>query len=195
MALITKADFKTEVDTMATALTTAWKDTVDTRLNGNIYHPTHPLRQLNKLFLFNEDTGVVTKNTAYIDEAFNNNKTLPVGDPFALMAMPLAALSSATVENGAKKDVVLTYDMVLDNTMAVAELKLLYTVGGNSDPVKAIVSAAFSTTKVTITVDTDYVAGKTITVSYLGTGAFEVTADIIGSPVAALAAQAVVNNV
>ena len=195
MALISVANFRTEVSTMATALTTAWKDTVDTRINGKIYHPSHPLRNLNKLFLFNEDTGVVTRNNAYIDEFFTRNKTLPVGDPFALMAMPLAALSSATVENGAKKDVVLTYDMVLDNTMDVAELKLLYTVGGNSDPVKAIVSVAFSTTKVTITVDTNYVAGKTITVTYLGTGAFKVTADIIGSPVAALAASSVTNNV
>ena len=37
MALISKADFKTEVDTIATAITTAWKDTVDTRKNGKIY--------------------------------------------------------------------------------------------------------------------------------------------------------------
>ena len=155
----------------------------------------HPLRQLNKLFSFNEATGVVTRNNAYIDEFYDNAKQLPVGDPFALMAMPLAAISSATVETAQKRDVVLTYDMVRDNTMDVAQLKLLYTLGGNSDPVKAIVSAAFSTTKVTITVDTDYVAGKTITVTYLGTGAFQVTADIIGSPVAALAASSVTNNV
>ena len=195
MALLSKANFKTEIDTAAAALTTAYKDSVDTRVAGKIYHPSHPLRQFAKLFSLNLLTGVITKNTAYIDEAYDNNAVLPVGSPFDSIAMPTAVLSTQTVEGGAKKDIVLTYDMVLDATMAVAELKKLYTVGGNSNPVKSIVSVAFSTTKVTITVDTDYVAGKTITLTYLGTGAFQVKADIAGNPVAALAAQAITNNV
>ena len=195
MALLSKANFKTEIDTAAAALTTAYKDSVDTKVAGKIYHPSHPLRQFAKLFSFNLSTGVIAKNTAYIDEAYDNNAVLPVGSPFDSIAMPTAVLSTQTVETAAKRDIVLTYSMVLDATMDVAELKKLYTVGGDANPAKTIVSVAFSTTKVTITVNTDYGGGDTITLTYLGTGAFQIKADIVGNPVLALAAQAITNNV
>ena len=81
MALITAAAFKTEVAAMATALSAVYKDTVLARMPEEIRNPMHPLRKIEKYFIFNADTGVVTPDDAYVDDAYAG-LTPSKGNPF-----------------------------------------------------------------------------------------------------------------
>jgi hypothetical protein len=69
MALKTKANIKTQLDAVASALTLAWADTV-AGVAAPVKDPHHPLRDVTRL-LDVSPTGVVTVNTAAWDALWN----------------------------------------------------------------------------------------------------------------------------
>ena len=70
MTQVTAIAFKAAVATAAADITTAWSDTILTEVAAPLKSSHHPLRQVQKLFIFNASTGVVTANDAYIDAAY-----------------------------------------------------------------------------------------------------------------------------
>ena len=181
MALISAAAFKTQVAGIATALSVCYKDTVDTRMPTEIRNPKHPLRQIEKYLLFDSATGITTADDAYIDAVYGGatpNKSNPFD--FVTDIEPLT-LVSATVENAAPADVVLTF---LGGNIANAANIVL---GGDASPAKIISDIVTVTVVVTITVTAAYVNGDVITVS----GDFRTSDDARIT----LTENAVVNNV
>jgi len=180
MTLVTAANFKAAVATAAVDLTTIWTDTVDTRTATEIRNPKHALRQLEKLFLFDPVTGIVTSDDAYIDAAYAGS-TPNKGGPFDHVTdiEPLA-LVSATVENAEPADIVLTFSRNVANQSNIV-------LGGDASPAKVIASIAIVTVVVTVVVTVAYVNGNVITLS----GDFR-TSD---NEVITLTNNTVVNNV
>ena len=70
MAQVTDTVFKAAVAAAAVQLTSAWSDDTTTEVAAELKNPRHPLRAVEKLFLFHAATGVVTSNDAYIDAAY-----------------------------------------------------------------------------------------------------------------------------
>ena len=89
MTQITEAAFKTQIAAFAAALTDAMADDTLTGMAAEISSPSHPLRQIEKLFIFNPDTGTVKVNTAYIDAAYAG-KYLSIESGFDKIADPPA---------------------------------------------------------------------------------------------------------
>ncbi len=73
MALIIEANFITQIDAAAAALTTAMNDDTLSGIALEIQHPYHPLRKIEKLFNFDPVTGIWTTDTDYIGEAYKDN--------------------------------------------------------------------------------------------------------------------------
>lgn len=96
-------------------------------------------------------------------------------------------LSTATVENAAPADIVLTYSESLDTGSVPATGD--FTPSGG----KTVTAVAVSGTTVTVTVDTAYVSTDTITISY--TAGANPIQDVHGNDAADLTNQAVTNNV
>jgi len=192
MALESQANFKTAIAAAAVQLTTAFQDTVDTKTAGVIADPTHPLRQLEKLFSFAPLTGVVTKDDTYIEAYFDDGKTHPKKNPFDVSAKALAALATATVEDADKSKIIITYDMQLDDE--AVPLAADFTVTEDAAGVTAISAITVSGATLNIDMNGDFANGDTITIDYTP-GLKPVKAAIAGFPVLALAAQVVTNNV
>lgn len=96
-------------------------------------------------------------------------------------------LSTATVEDGAADDIVLTYERALDETSTPATTD--FSVSGG----KSVSAVVVSGSTVTVTVNSDYENGDTITISYTpGTNKIK---DTYGNPADALVSQAVTNNI
>ena len=179
MAKVTATVFKAQLATAAGALTTAFQDDTVTEIAQEFKPNHHALRRLAKLFILNKSTGVFTSNDAYVDAVYAGN-TPNQGRLTDGQGVPTpVALSTATVENAAPTDIVLTFDSQITQVQQI-------TLGGNSDPAKAIAGISIAGAVVTITVDTAYVALATITVSgtFLGTRGEVILTD-----------QAVTNNV
>ena len=158
MALVTAVAFKAAVATAAADFTTAMTDTVLTRTALEISNPMHPLRQVEKWFNYNPDTGVVTADDAYIDQAYAGI-TPSKGNPFDVVAnFEVLALTTATVETGNPRDIVLTFSRDVANASAV-------TSGGAASAGKSIVSVTIVSAVVTVVVSADYIAAGVITVS------------------------------
>ncbi len=90
-------------------------------------------------------------------------------------------LSTATVEDAAQANIVLTFDDIIVSVDGL-------TLGGDADPAKIISGIAIASNVVTITVSVDYDNGDTITIA---TGNFRSNKNNY----LALAAEAVTNNV
>ena len=73
MALIIEANFVTQIDAAAAALTIAMNDDTLSGVAVEISHPYHPLRKIEKLFNFDPATGIWTTDTNYISEAYAGN--------------------------------------------------------------------------------------------------------------------------
>jgi len=160
MTLVTAVAFKAAAATAAADLTTIWTDTVDTRTADDIRNPKHPLRQIEKLFLFNAVTGVVTSDDAYIDNAYAG-LTPNKGNPFDVITDPEPiTLTTATVEDAAQADIVLTFSRTVTHLSGVA-------IGGAGSAGKTIVSTTIVANVVTIVVSADYDNGDVITASGL----------------------------
>ncbi|MFC1957812.1 SwmB domain-containing protein, partial [Chloroflexota bacterium] len=100
-------------------------------------------------------------------------------------------LQTATVENAAPADIVLTYDKSLDGTSTPATGD--FTIGGADAGGRAVSSVAVSGTTVTLTMDSAIVFGNVITISYTaGTNPIQ---DTVGNDAANLTNQSVTNNV
>ena len=176
MAIVSAATFKTQVAAMATALTTAWKDSAKTEVAASIKNPTHGLRKIEKFFNFNAATGVVTSDDDYIDDCYAGN--LPSkGSKLDVVSTVAMVLSTATVENAAPTQIVLTFAEAIRTASNIS-------VGGAANTVGEI---SISGAVVTITVGTAYVSTDTINV----TGTF--TGHSLNSIL--LAAEVVTNNV
>ena len=76
MALIIESAFKTQIDAAAVALTTAMNDDTLSGVAVEIAHPSHPLRQIKKLFNFDPATGIWTADAEYITEAYAGNSPM-----------------------------------------------------------------------------------------------------------------------
>lgn len=192
MTLVSQANFKTAIAAAAVQLTTALQDTVDTKTAGKIADPSHPLRQIEKLFSFNPLTGVVTKDDTYIEAYYDDGQTHPKKNPFDVSAKALAALSTATVEDADKSKIIITYDMQLD-TGAVPNAED-FTVTEDAAGVTAISAITVSGATLNIDMNGDFANGDTITIDYTP-GQKPVKAAIAGFPVLALSGQVVTNNV
>ena len=191
MAQYSEANSKTQAAAIATALTLIWGDTVDTRANSLLVDPTHPMRQLEKMLSFDPATGIVTSDDVYITGAYDG-KTIVKGNAFSgVVAKPTAALSTATVENGDKDGIILTYDMQLEaeNQPAITD----FTIVDDAVGVTAISTVVISTDVITITMDGDYANGDVITASYTP-GAHPVKCPN-GNDCLALVTESVTNNV
>lgn len=176
MSIVSAAVFKTQVAAMATALTTAWKDSVATEVAASIRNPLHGLRQVDKFFSFNPATGVVTSDDGYIDSVYAGD-TPNKGSQLDITTTVAMALTTATVEDAAPSNIVLTF---AENIIEASNIS----VGGEANTV-GVVSIAGAV--VTITVGTPYVNGNVINV----TGTF--SGQKLNS--IALAAESVTNNV
>jgi hypothetical protein len=180
MAIVTSTVFKSNVATAAAALTTALQDDTVTRVALEISNPKHPLRQLEKYFTFNSATGVVASDDAYIDACYAGAAPSK-GNPFDVVAdWEVLALSTATVENAAPTDIVLTFSRDVANYDNIV-------LGGAGSAGKSITGVAIVDAVVTVTVSPAYANGDVITIS----GDFR-TAD---SAKLTLTDQAVTNNV
>jgi hypothetical protein len=154
MSIVIEATFKTQVAAAATALTTAWKDSVKTEVAASIKHPKHPLRKIEKLFNFNAATGVVTSDDAYITAAYAGN--IPnKGSKVDVVSTIAMALSTATVENAAPTLIILTFAETITKVSNIS-------VGGTA---KSITGVSISGAVVTVTVGVAYVNGNSITLS------------------------------
>jgi len=190
MAQISEAAAKTAAAAAAVQLTLILGDSVDTRCHGFLYHPSHPMRKIEKLFNFNPLTGVVTSDDVYITAAYDNVEEKKKSE-FAVLARATAALSTATVEDADPSKMILTYDMVLDTKMVPEAADFVVTEDGAPT---AILAITVSGATLNIDMNDDYVNGDVITLDYTP-GAKQVRADIAGNPVLALSAQVVTNNV
>lgn len=188
MALISAAAFKTQTAAMATALTAAYKDSVETAVALEISDPRHPLRRVMKYFLFNPTTGVVTSNDAYIDSVYAGDAPIFGNELDTHTEFPVT-LATATVEDAAPSDIVLTYNQAM-RTSSVPAVGDYVTAGTQSYlvTVVAIVGAV-----VTLTVDTPYINGETITLTYIA--ALDPLTTTTGVVAPDFAAQVVTNNV
>lgn len=191
MALESQANFKTAIAAAAVQLTTALQDTVDTKTAGVIADPTHPLRQIEKLFSFAPLTGIVTKDDTYIEAFFDDNKIHSKKNPFDVLAKALAALSTATVEDADKSKIIITYDMQMDT----GSLPLVADFGLTTDGTPTAISTVVVTgATVTLDCNADFANGDAITIDYTP-GRKPIKAAIAGFNSLALAAQVVTNNV
>ena len=188
MALISAADFKTQTALMAAAFTAAWLDDGETAVALEISDPRHPLRRVMKYFLFNPTTGVVTSNDAYIDEVYTGEAPI-FGNELDVMTDFPVTLVSAAVADAEPADIVLTYNQAM-RTSSVPAVGDYVTAGTQSYLVILVVIAG---AVVTLTVETPYINGETITLSY--TAGLTPLTTITGVAADDFAAQAVVNNV
>ena len=157
MALISEVNYKAAVALAAAQLTIMYSDTVKTEVAAEIRNPKHPLRRLKNVFLFNPVTGVVTSNDDYITAAYAGNyPTAPA--QFDKVADRLPVLVSATVEDAAPADIVLTFD---DNITAAQALLL----GGAGSTGKTIAGVSIVGAVVTITASADYANAEVIEIN------------------------------
>ena len=157
MALVDKATFQTQVAAMAAALTTAWSDTIKTEIAAEIKNPHHPLRRVNKFFFFNGATGVVTANDSYTDAAYAGNFPNK-GNDLDRVGNIIPVLSTATVEDAAPTQIVLTFDAPISGYTGIS-------VAGTVTTEKAISNVSIAGAVVTVTVDSAYISTDTITLS------------------------------
>lgn len=87
MALTDATTFKAQVAIAATALTTAYKDSVSVAVATEIRNPKHPLRKLDKYFNFDPATGIVSADDAYIDACYAG-ETPNKGSQFDIITDP-----------------------------------------------------------------------------------------------------------
>jgi len=87
MAQVTEAIFKQKMADFAAALTDAMADDTDNGMAAVLTDPRHPLRDIEKLFNFDPQTGQVTANTDYIGKTYEGKKP-SVSNPFDQISDP-----------------------------------------------------------------------------------------------------------
>ena len=183
MAKVDAATFKAAMDLAAVELTTAMQDDTLTELAVEYKTSLHPARNVDKLFILNKATGVYTTSVAYIDSFYAGN--FPgAGKLVDGQGTPTPiAVVTATVEDAAAANIVLTFDRPVFENAATA-VSIAGVVTGDD---KVITGIVYAGTVVTVTVDTPYIMGDTITLSGRFFGNHNNYID--------LAAQVVTNNV
>ena len=89
MAQVTETVFKEKMAAFTAALTDAMADDTDNGMASEISDARHPLRQIEKLFIFDPALGTVKANTPYIDAAYAG-KYLSIETGFDQIADPPA---------------------------------------------------------------------------------------------------------
>ena len=163
MALVTNTVYKTQAAAVATALTTIYQDTsASNKVASEIADPKHPLRDVVKLLNYDPKTGTWTSNDALIDAVYagaNNNKGTRTIQSFG---EPVAeGLATATVENAAPTDIVLTYNV------NVKEIISSFAATVNA-AAATITNVAIAGTKITLTLSAAVTAGQTVVVTMGG---------------------------
>ena len=180
MARVDATAFKAAMALAAAQFTAALQDDTLTELAVDYKHNHSPGRNIDKLLLLDANTGVYTSNDAYIDSFFAGNYpnvgTQVGGDG----AVTPATLSTATIEDAAPANIVLTFDRVITNASGVS-------IAGAGSAGKTILGVSIDGAVVTITVSADYINGDVVTVS----GQFQP----VGLNATVLTDQAVTNNV
>ena len=87
MAQVTETVFKEKMAAFTAALTDAMADDTDNGMAAVLTDPRHPLRQIEKLFIFDPVLGTIKANTFYIGLAYEGNKP-SVSNPFDQVANP-----------------------------------------------------------------------------------------------------------
>ena len=178
MAIVTEVNFKAANALAAAQLTVMFQDTVKTEMAVALKQPYQPLRRLEKLWILDPATGVVTSNDDYITLAYAGG--FPnVGSQTKAIGDIVPVLSTATVEDAAPSNIVLTFDTSITRMEALA-------IAGTVTTEKTITGVSVSGAVVTLTVSSPYISTDTITVS----GVF-----FSGNNQMTLAAEAVTNNV
>ena len=158
MALESATNIKAAIATAAADLTTALQDTVVTHTALEIRHPSHPLRKIEKLFLFNPATGVFTSDDAYIDASHAGMNPQKGSDKDVITDWLPLAFTSGDVEIAEPADIVLVFSRAVANADNI-------TIGGAGSAGKSILSVTIVSATVTIVVSADYIAADVITVS------------------------------
>jgi len=111
MARITATAAKAAAATAAADLTTILQDDTLTELFNDYKESHHPMRGVEKLFLLDPATGVVTSNDDYIDSAYAGNyPTSGIESGRESQGTPTpVTLVSATLETAAPANIVLTF--------------------------------------------------------------------------------------
>ena len=176
MAQYSEANTKTALAAAAVQLTLILKDTVKSEVTPALASPHHPIRKIAKLFNFNANTGVVTADDAYVTAAYDG--LFPSkGNKFQTASGQVMVLTTATVEDAAQSNIVLTFDDVITSAENIV-------LGGEA---KTIASISIVSNVVTIAVTVDYDNGDVI----------NVTGDFKSNKLTsiALATESVTNNV
>ena len=159
MALESATNIKAAAALAAVQLAVIWTDTVAAHTALEIRNAKHPLRQIEKMFLFNPATGAVTADDAYIDAVVTAGTAPSKGNPFDVVTdwLPLG-FTSGDVEIAEPADIVLVFSRAVANADNVV-------IGGAGSAGKTIVSVTIVSATVTIVVSADYIAADVITVS------------------------------
>jgi hypothetical protein len=185
MARINEVAAKAAAALAAVQLTEILQDATLTELFNDYKENHHPMRGIEKLFLLAPATGVVTSNDAYIAAAYAGSyptSGISSGRQSAGPATPIA-LSTATIEDAAPANIVLTFDRAVIQNPETA-ISIAGVVTGDD---KVISSITYAGAVVTITVTVAYINGDTASVTGRFFGNHGNYID--------LAAEAVTNNV
>jgi hypothetical protein len=159
MALESATNFKAALALAAVQLNAAMQDTVLSEMAVDIRNPFHPLRKLRSLFSFDPATGLWSSNDAYVDKAYAG--VYPNSDNRdQMLATDLVAitLTTATVEDAAKADIVLTFSRNISSALDIV-------LGGAGSAGKTVAGIAIVDNVVTVTASADYANGDVITIS------------------------------
>ena len=180
MAKVSAATFKTQMATAATALTTAFKDSVLTELAGDFKNPLDALRKLEKLFTLNSATGVFTSNDDYIDDYYAGTPDNKGSGVSGFGSATGLSVSSATLETAAPKNIVITLNKNISDFSHIE-------MAGAAASGKTIETITLSGTVLTITTDVAFIAADVVTISGVidGVELNNIT----------LSAQAITNNI
>lgn len=170
MALPNITVYKTEMDKIVAALKVMWAA-------PETNNPHHPLRNLGRQMLAPEGIASLKSDTDYIDEAYAGKFPMKGSDINSKVFSTILALTTATVEDAAPTDIVLTF---AEDVTFVGNVS----VGGEAKVIDTIVVVG---AVVTITVTVAYAVGNTINVS----GNFQG----VSGAVATLVNSVVTNNV
>ena len=179
MAKVSAASFKGLITSASADITQALSDDTILGTASEFVNPMRPERQLERLFNFDPATGIYTANDLYIDAAYAGRRPNVPTPPSQKVAKGTnLILVSATVENAAADDIVLTFNKY------IAKLRSGPILGGEA---KTLSGTVIASAVVTVTVTVAYVNGNTILIS----GTFEA----VDGSILSLVGQVVTNNV
>lgn len=153
MALQSLNDLKADLDTAAAALNDAFEDSAfPGEMSEIIRHPGHDLRDIGQLFILDGD-GQFTTDSNYVDLAYSG--VTHSSSKNQRYVVPDMTLVTATIEDAAPADIVLTFNRGISATDSIV-------LGGES---KTIDTITIVSNVVTIVVTVDYVNGNSCSIA------------------------------